>query len=263
MSQGKKRRLARIFQGDGKTVIVPMDHGVSVGPIKGIENMQQIVNTLVKGDVDAIVVHKGIAKHVDAGEAGIIVHLSAISNLTPSSGNKVQVCTVQEAVRLGADAVSVHINVGAEDEHKMLSVLGRVADECDAYGMPLLAMMYPRGPRIQNEHAVDVVAHAARLGAELGADIIKTNYTGDVESFRHVVESCPVPVVIAGGPKAKTAQEVLQTTYESIKAGSAGLSIGRNVFQHEKPAAMVKALSAIVHKGAAIEQAMKILGETG
>ena len=262
MEQGKKRRLARIFREDNRTVIVPMDHGVSVGPIKGIENMQEIVDKLLKGEVDAIVVHKGIAKHVNAGNAGLIVHLSAISNLTPNCGNKVQVCTVLEAVRLGADAVSVHVNVGAEDEHKMLKVLGKVADKCDAYGMPLLAMMYPRGPKISNEHAADVVAHAARLGAELGADIIKTNYTGDVETFKAVVESCPAPVIIAGGPKAKTAQEVLQTTFESVKAGSAGLSIGRNVFQHENPTLMVKALSAIVHKGASVEQALKILGES-
>jgi fructose-bisphosphate aldolase/2-amino-3,7-dideoxy-D-threo-hept-6-ulosonate synthase len=261
MNQGKKHRLTRIFEEDNRTVIVPMDHGVSVGPIKGIENMQEIVDKLLKGGADAVVVHKGIAKHIDAANAGLIIHLSAISNLTPNSGNKVQVCTVQEAVRLGADAVSVHVNVGAEEEHKMLKVLGKVADDCDIYGMPLLAMMYPRGPRIQNEHGAEVVAHAARLGAELGADIIKTNYTGDIESFKAVIESCPAPVIIAGGPKAKTAQEVLQTTHESLRSGSAGLSIGRNVFQHENPTLMVKALSAIVHKGASVEQATKILGE--
>jgi len=128
--------------------------------------------------------------------------------------------------------------------------------------MPLLAMMYPRGPKIQNEHAADAVAHAARLGAELGADIIKTNYTGDIETFKAVVEGCPVPVIIAGGPKCKTEHEILQVTSESIKAGSAGLSIGRNVFQHESPTLMVKALAAIVHKGASAEQALKILGES-
>jgi predicted phospho-2-dehydro-3-deoxyheptonate aldolase len=262
MDQGKKRRLKRIFREDDRTVMVPMDHGVSIGPIKGISNMQEIINQLLKGGVDAVVVHKGIAKRVDAGNAGLIVHLSAISNLSPNSGNKVQVCTVQEAIRIGADAVSVHINVGAQDEDKMLAKLGRVADECDVYGMPLLAMMYPRGPKIQNEHAADVVAHAARLGAELGADIIKTNYTGDVETFKAVVEGCPAPVIIAGGPKCKTAQEILQTACESIKAGSAGLSIGRNVFQHESPTLMVKALAAIVHNGASVEQALKILGES-
>jgi fructose-bisphosphate aldolase/2-amino-3,7-dideoxy-D-threo-hept-6-ulosonate synthase len=261
MDQGKKRRLKRILQKDNRTVIVPMDHGVSMGPIKGITNMQNIVDQLLKGGVDAIVLNKGIAKLVDLDSAGLIVHLSAISNLTPNANNKVQVCTVQEAIRIGADAVSVHINVGAQDEDKMLEKLGRVADECDVYGIPLLAMMYPRGPKIQSEHAADVVAHAARLGAELGADIIKTNYTGSIKTFKAVVESCPVPVIIAGGPKCKTEQEILQTAYESIKAGGAGLSIGRNVFQHENPTLIVKALSAIVHKGVSVEQALKILGE--
>ena len=260
MDQGKKRRLTRIFRSDNRTVIVPMDHGVTIGPCEGIENMQTIVNQLLKGNVDAVLVHKGIAKSIDAGNAGLVVMLSGASNLNPNQNNKVQVCTVQEAVRLGADAVSVHVNVGAQDEDKMLTTLGRVADECDVLGMPLLAMMYPRGPKITNEHAPEVVAHAARLGAELGADIIKTNYTGTIETFKAVVECCPVPVVIAGGPKAKTAKDTLEMTADAMKAGSAGLSIGRNVFQHENPTAMVKALSAIVHNGASVEAAQKILG---
>jgi len=261
MNQGKNRRLKRIMQEDNRTVIVPMDHGVTVGPIQGITNMQQIINQLLKGGVDAVLVHKGIAKHVDVDDAGLIVMLSGMSNLSPNVNGKVQVCSVQEAIRLGADAVSVHVNVGAQDEDKMLSNLGSVAEECEVYGMPLLAMMYPRGPKIQNEHAADVVAHAARIGAELGADIIKANFTGSVESFKTVVESCPVPVVIAGGPKCKTSEEVLQTTHDAISAGACGLSIGRNVFQHENPTLIVKALSAIVHKGASVEQALKILGE--
>ncbi len=261
MNQGKNRRLRRILQQDNRTVIVPMDHGVTVGPIQGLANMQQTINMLIKGGVDAILVHKGIAKHTDAGTAGLIVMLSGMSNLSPNVNGKVQVCSVQEAIRLGADAVSVHVNIGAQDEDKMLQNLGCVADECDIYGMPLLAMMYPRGPKIQNEHAADVVAHAARIGAELGADIIKANFTGNTETFRTVVESCPVPVVIAGGPKCKTSEEVLQTTFDAISAGAAGLSIGRNVFQHENPTLIVKALSAIVHGGVSVQDALKILGE--
>jgi len=261
MNQGKIRRLKRILREDNRTVMVPMDHGVTIGPIKGISNMQEIINQLLAGGVDAIVVHKGIAKRVNTGNTGLIVQLSAMSNLAPNFNNKVQVCTVAEAVRIGAEAVSVHVNVGAQDEDKMLTTLGKVADECDIYGMPLLAMMYPRGPKIPNEHAVDVVAHAARLGAELGADIIKTNYTGNIETFKTVVEGCPVPVVIAGGPKCKTTEEFLQTAYDSVKAGSAGFSIGRNVFQHGNPTLMVKALAAIVHDGATVEEALGILGE--
>ena len=262
MNTGKTRRLNRIFQADNRTIVVPMDHGVSIGPVKGIENMQDTITRLLKGGADAFVLHKGIAKCVNVEKAALIVHLSAISNLTPNSQCKIQVCTVQEAVRLGADAVSVHVNVGALDECIMLATLGKVADECDQYGMPLLAMMYPRGPKIPNEHDATAVAHAARIGAELGADIIKTNYTGEPETFKRVLEGCPAPVIIAGGPKVETTRETLQMVYDSMKAGAAGLSIGRNVFQHKNPTLIVKALVAIVHNGATVEQALKILGET-
>ncbi|UCH70883.1 MAG: class I fructose-bisphosphate aldolase family protein [Candidatus Bathyarchaeota archaeon] len=261
MDSGKKKRLKRIFQDDQRTVIVPMDHGVTLGPVRGLVNMQSIINQLLKGGADAIVVHRGVAKKVDTGRAGLIVHLSASTKLGPDPNYKIQVCSVDEAMRIGADAVSVHINVGAEQETRMLEKLGKVAGECDQYGMPLLAMMYPRGPAIQNPHAVDVVAHAARLGAELGADVVKTNYTGSIETFREVVRGCHVPVIIAGGPKVETTREVLQMVQDSIKAGGAGLSIGRNVFQHENPTLMIKALSAIVHNNASINEALQVLGE--
>jgi len=261
VNQGKTRRMKQIFQSDNRTIIVPMDHGVTIGPIQGITNMQQTINQLVKGGVDAVLIHKGIAKTVDTTGTGLIVMLSGMSNLSPNMNHKVQVCSVQEAIRLGADAVSVHVNIGAPEEDKMLSNLGKVAEECDQFGLPLLAMMYPRGPKITNEHALEAVAHAARIGAELGVDIIKTNYTGTIESFKQVTESCPVPVLIAGGPKCNVAEEILQTTSDALKAGAAGLSIGRNIFQCDNQALIVKALSAIVHKNASIEQAQKILGE--
>jgi fructose-bisphosphate aldolase/2-amino-3,7-dideoxy-D-threo-hept-6-ulosonate synthase len=258
---GKKRRLKRIFRDDGRTVVVPMDHGVTWGPIFGLVKMQEIVNRLIAGEADALVVHRGIAKQVDVGKVGLIVQLSGITKLGPDPNNKVQVCSVEEAIRIGADAVSVHVNVGAQEENKMLENLGAVADDCDKYGIPLLAMMYPRGPNIKDEHEAEVVAHAARLGAELGADIVKTNYTGDIETFKKVVDACHIPVIIAGGPKVETTQEVLQMVYDAMKAGGSGLSFGRNVFEHKNPTLMVKALSAIVHHDASVEKASRILGE--
>jgi fructose-bisphosphate aldolase/2-amino-3,7-dideoxy-D-threo-hept-6-ulosonate synthase len=182
MNNGKTRRLRKIMQQDNRTVIVPMDHGVTVGPIKGLTNMQEITTKLVKGNADAILVHKGIAKRIDSANAGLIVMLSGMSNLSPNLNAKVQVCSVQEAIRIGADAVSVHINVGAQDEDKMLQNLGKISEECDLFGIPLLAMMYPRGPKIQNERT-ELVAHAARIGAELGADIIKQT-TGQYRQFK-------------------------------------------------------------------------------
>jgi fructose-bisphosphate aldolase/2-amino-3,7-dideoxy-D-threo-hept-6-ulosonate synthase len=261
VDSGKKKRLKRIFRNDGKTVIIPMDHGVTIGPISGLARMQDTINQLLKGEVDAFVLHRGIARNVDTGAAGLIVHLSASTSLCSNPDNKVQVCSVEEALRIGADAVSVHINVGAEREEEMLGALGRTADDCDSLGLPLIAMMYPRGPKIQSEHAPDVIAHVARLGAELGADVVKTNYTGSVETFRQVVRGCDIPVIIAGGPKTETIQGILQMASDSIEAGASGLSIGRNVFQHQNPALIAEALTAIVHSQASIEEALRILGE--
>jgi fructose-bisphosphate aldolase/2-amino-3,7-dideoxy-D-threo-hept-6-ulosonate synthase len=237
-----------------------MDHGVTLGPVIGLVSIQEIINKLSKAGVEAFVLHRGVAKHVDTGKAGLIVHLSGITRLGSDPSNKVQVCSVEAAFRIGADAVSVHVNIGAEKEHEMLTKLGRVADDCDRYGVPLLAMMYPRGQKIRNEHALEHVAHAARLGAELGADVIKTNYTGNIETFSKVVRGCPVPVVIAGGPKVETVQDVLHMVHDSTKAGGAGISIGRNVFQHENPTNMIKALSAIVHDAASVKESLEILG---
>ena len=235
-----------------------MDHGVTVGPIQGLADMKTTIQRISKGGADAILVHKGIAKNVDPGRVGLIVHLSGSTSLGPDPLWKRQVCSVIEALRLGAEAVSVHINVGAPKEPKMLAKLGSVADRCDELGVPLLAMMYPRGPKIKSEHDPEVVKHAARLGAELGADIVKTNYTGDVKTFREVVAGCPVPVVIAGGPKTEGVEAFLTMVYDAMKAGAAGVSIGRNVFQHEKPELMTKSLTAIVHENADVQKALRV-----
>ncbi len=244
---------------DSKSFIIAMDHGVTLGPVRGLENMQETVKRVVSGGADAVLVHKGIAKHVDTQGSGLIVHVSASTKLGGKPNLKVGVCTLEEAVRLGADAVSVHINIGSEDEDKMLEYLGSLSEQCDSYGIPLLAMMYPRGPNVKNENEYEVVSHAARIGAELGADVVKTVYTGDTNSFRRVVQSCPVPVVVAGGPRMKTDMDVLELGESSMKAGAAGLSFGRNVFQHDNPEAMSRALAAIVHEHANAKDASRLL----
>jgi predicted phospho-2-dehydro-3-deoxyheptonate aldolase len=259
MESGKTRRLRRIFRGDSRTLIIAMDHGVTLGPVQGLEDMQKTIKQVITGGADAVLVHKGIAKHVDTCNGGLIIHVSASTKLGSKPDLKVGVCRVEEAVRLGADAVSAHINIGSEEEDKMLESLGVLADQCDSYGMPLLAMMYPRGPSIRYPNEFSVVSHAARIGAELGADIVKTVYTGDQESFRKVVRSCPVPIVVAGGARMNSDLEVLQLAENSIKADAAGLSFGRNVFQHTDPVAISKALASIVHEGATPQSALELL----
>ncbi len=260
---GKRVRMERIINRETKrTIIVPMDHGVSSGPIAGLTDMPKAVNSVAEGGANAVLLHKGIIKHGHRGygrDIGLIMHLSGSTSLSPDPNHKVLVASVEEAIKLGADAVSIHVNVGADDEAEMLSQLGAVSESCMEWGMPLLAMMYPRGRKIESEHHVEVVKHAARVGAELGADIVKTNYTGDVDSFKEVVKGCPVPVVIAGGPKMGSDREVLEMVAGAIEAGAAGTSIGRNIFQHKNPTKMVRAIAAIVHEGKSAEEAMREL----
>jgi len=263
MSIGKRIRMERIIDRKSKrSVIVPMDHGVTLGPVRGLEDMRKAVNAVAEGGANAVLLHKGIvfAGHRGYGkDIGLILHISASTNLGPDPLNKVLVASVEEGIKLGADAISIHVNVGAENEPEMLQALGAVAMECEEWGMPLLAMMYPRGPKVKSEHDAEMVRHAARVGAELGADVIKTNYTGDPDSFKEVIRSCPVPVIIAGGPKANTDEEVLQMVEGAIEAGASGVSIGRNIFQHDDPTKMTQAISKIVHEGFSAKEALEIL----
>ena len=260
---GKKIRLERIIdRNSGKTVIVPMDHGVTVGPIEGLADMRATISKIVAGGANAILMHKGIvqAGHRGTGkDVGLIIHLSASTSMSPDPLAKELVCTVEEAIRLGADAVSIHINLGAETDREMLHQFGLVSRHCMDWQIPLVAMMYTRGSKIKNEYDAENIKHAARVGAELGADIVKVVYTGSPESFAEVVKGCPVPVVIAGGPKMDSDEDIFTMAEGALKAGAAGLSIGRNAFQHKDPVKMVKALCKMVHKGASVEEAMQIL----
>lgn len=260
---GKEIRLERILnRNTRKTVIIPMDHGVSSGPIKGLLNMRASIGEVVKGGANAIVMHKGLVGSGHRGkgkDVGLIIHLSASTGLSPDPNAKMLVCSVEEAIRLGADAVSIHVNIGADEEKTMLKDFGAVSRACSYWGMPLLAMVYPRGRSIKNEYDLPVVKHAARLGAELGADIVKVSYTGSAETFREVVEGCFVPVVIAGGPRMETDRDVLEMVSGSIRAGGAGVSIGRNAFQHRDPARIVKAMTSIVHRGVTVDEALQIV----
>jgi class I fructose-bisphosphate aldolase len=260
---GKRIRMERIIdRNTRRSVIVPMDHGISMGPINGLRNMKDAIQRVAEGGANAIVEHKGLVGEGHRGEGkdiGLIVHLSASTSLSPYPNVKTLVCTVEEALKLGADAVSIHVNLGDDQERKMLKDFGRVSNEARTWGLPLLAMVYPRGEKIKDEYDVNAVKHAARVGNEMGADIVKVSYTGSVETFSEVVSGCAVPVVIAGGPKMDSDADILEMVKGSIMAGGSGVSIGRNVFQHRDPTRMVKAISSIVHDDSSVQQALELL----
>ena len=265
MQIGKSIRNERIFNRDtGRTIIVPLDHGVSVGPIKGLQNMRDTVTGIVEGGANAVLMHKGVVPcgHRAKGrDIGLIVHLSASTSLSPYPNAKTLVCTVEEAIRLGADAVSTHVNLGDETESRMLEDLGRITHSAASWGMPMLAMIYARGPKIKNEFDPEVVAHCARVGMELGADVVKVPYTGDKDSFAAVCEGCAAPVVIAGGPKTKTTREFLTMIRNSLDAGGKGLSVGRNIFQDRDPRRLLQAVNHLVHVDGSVDEAMALLGD--
>lgn len=251
---GKQLRLSRLFR-SGKSLILPLDHGITIGPVAGLENISDLVKSL-NGSIDAVVVHKGIAAQAAEGigtdGCQLIVHLSASTILSPDPTQKELVTSVEHAVRIGASAISVHVNLGGVTESKMLRDLGDTAEQCEKCGLPLMAMMYVRDNSRFNEYDPEKIAHAARVAEELGADIVKVNYTGSIETFAMVVDSVKIPIVIAGGPKMSSDAELLAMVGDAIKAGAAGAAIGRNLFQHAQPKVLAAALRKVLD-GAALE----------
>ena len=246
----------------GNAVIVPMDHGISVGPLEGLIDMQKAVDDVSIGGATAVLMHKGLIRysHRMAGEdVGLILHLSASTDLGPTTNSKVLVATIDEAIKCGADAVSIHINFGSEDEPYMLESAGEISRQCSEWGMPLLVMAYPRGPQIKNQFDPDAIAHCARAAAELGADLVKVSYTGDIDTFKEVCRGALAPVVIAGGPKMDSDMDILHMVHDSMVAGGRGVSIGRNVFQNKNVPGITKAISSIVLEGYSVEEAAKFL----
>ena len=245
---------------DGKMLCIPMDHGISNGPITGIEDPHAVISSCDRVGLTSIIINKGIIRTLKTPpHVGVLVHFSASTSISVYPNRKMITGTVQEAMRLGADGVSLHINVGGKEEPEMLEQLGAVATQCHRWGMPLLAMMYPRGENISDPHDADTVAHVARIGAECGADIVKTLYTGDPDSFKRVINGTPVPVVIAGGPKAKTDMDILQMTHDAMSVGAVGVTYGRNIFGHSEPPKMVQALADIIFDAVSVTEAAKRL----
>ena len=259
---GKGIRMERIMdRKTGRAVIIPMDHGISNGPMAGLYDMRETVDNVTNGGATAVIMHKGLIRYSYRGsgkDVGLIMHLSASTDVGTNANHKVDITTVEEAIKYGADAVSIHINFGDEYEPEMLRSAGEVSRICNEWGMPLIVMAYPRGHDI-NSYDPQKVAHCARAAAELGADIVKVSYTGDIDSFRDVVRGALAPVVIAGGPKMNTDMDVLNMVHDFIEAGGRGVSIGRNVFQNKNVEGITRAISKIVLEDYSVEEAAKFL----
>ncbi|UUU34737.1 class I fructose-bisphosphate aldolase family protein [Streptomyces sp. CA-210063] len=251
LKSGKPLRLRRLsLAGDDRHLLIPLDHSVSDGPVAPPGQWEELLKALVAGGADGIIVHKGRARTLAPDvlrSCALVVHLSASTACSPDVDAKVLVGDVEEAVTLGADAVSVHVNIGSDTEGRQLADLGAVARSCDTWGMPLIAMVYPRGPRIENPHDPVLLSHIVNVAADLGADLVKTSVALPLDRMAEVVAHSPIPVLAAGGPP--DGSDLIEYGTAVMAAGCRGLAVGRRIFSAPSPAALVSRLAAVVHGG--------------
>ncbi|PNE37765.1 MULTISPECIES: 2-amino-3,7-dideoxy-D-threo-hept-6-ulosonate synthase [Streptomyces] len=248
---GKHRRLQRLrHPGSGAIFLVPLDHSLADGPVADTENFASLVEAMANNGVDGLVVHKGRVRFLPPEllrDLSLIVHLNGSTRYAPDANAKILVGSVEEAVALGADAVSVHINIGSNNEAAQLIDLGKVSDQAARWGVPLLAMVYPRGPHLTNPADPALLAHAANIAADLGADIVKLPYTGSVSTMVDVVHASPIPIVTAGGGVVAETEKLLDGITDAMASGVAGVAVGRNVFGAADPGHTARLIAQRVH----------------
>ena len=261
-AMNKSERLERLLP-KGRGVWIPIDHGMSDYPNQGLEDTENLIRQLVAAGVNAIVAHKGVVSHYhhlcQDSNTNMVIHFSASTRHGgDDSSRKVSVGQASEIDSRGGLAASAQVNIGSEGEAAMLEAMGELTTQCHHLGLPVLGMIYARGPNL-NVVEGDVtkgVAHAARVAFEIGCDVGKTTWTGDDSSFSQVTSAVPIPLLVAGGAKTNT-REMLTMVERAMKNGASGVCMGRQVFAHQSPESVARALMMIVHEGASAEDAMK------
>jgi putative autoinducer-2 (AI-2) aldolase len=256
MEWGMKNRLSQLIQKDGKALFLPIDHGYFQGPTHMLEKPGETIKPLIQY-ADAVMLTRGVLRNcVDpAIPKPIILRVSGGTSVVGEDlANEGLITSVREIIRLNASAVSMSVFVGSKYEHQSLTNLAQLVDECEDYGVPVMAVTAV-GKELEKREA-RYLALCCRIAAELGARVVKTYYCP--EKFEKVVEGCPVPVVIAGGPKVDTQREVFDFVYDGMQKGAIGVNLGRNIWQTEHPVAAIRALRAIIHENCTPQEAQDL-----
>ncbi|MEW5818287.1 MAG: 2-amino-3,7-dideoxy-D-threo-hept-6-ulosonate synthase [Spirochaetota bacterium] len=263
MTIGKQIRMNSIFRkGTGKSVIVAVDHGGIAGPIQGIEKPSTIIKACVDGKADAVLTTRGIIKAaLDEWDRNLAIILRLTGGFTVLGGKFEEelISSPEAALFFGSAGVAVTIKFGHEREGEFTKQASLTCDACERWGLPVMIEAMAKAKDMKSADAKGIKL-AARAAQEIGADIVKTYYTGDPDSFHEVVEGCPAPIVILGGEKSDTLERVLSDVYYSLQAGGKGIAIGRNVWQQGNIKAMVEAMTGLVHENWSVKQAMKHIG---
>ncbi|MBI5399885.1 3-hydroxy-5-phosphonooxypentane-2,4-dione thiolase [Candidatus Saganbacteria bacterium] len=259
MMWGMKNRLGKLFKKDGHCFFLPIDHGYFQGPTQCLEKPGETIKPLLPY-CDALFVTRGVLRAcIDpTNTLPIILRVSGGTSMVGKDlANESLTTSIQEILRLNAAAVGLSIFVGSDYERETLLNLAKLVDECESYGIPVMAVTAV-GKEMEKREA-RYLSLCCRIAAELGARVVKTYWCE--KDFDKVVNGCPVPVVIAGGPKCETEQEVFKFVYDGMKKGAVGINLGRNVWQSPHPVAMARALQAIIHESANLPQAVEIFNE--
>ncbi|WP_209477237.1 class I fructose-bisphosphate aldolase [Thermococcus stetteri] len=274
-SVGIRRRLKRFFRRDGRALIFAMDHGFEHGPtdfepVWEHVNPRVIIRKVVRAGVDGVMMLPGIVRMAGdevKPDRGLMIKLTSKTNLRPKDEQLLQsqLGYVEDAIKLGADAIAATVYWGSPQEDVMMRQFAEIASYAHDLGFPVVQFAYPRGPYINEKYGKKedyrVVMYGARAAAETGADMIKTYWTGSRETFAKVVDAAAgVPVLLSGGAKTENPVDFLKVVWEVIEAGGSGAVVGRNIFQRENPEPMIKALIRVIHRNEDPEEAAKAEG---
>lgn len=261
---GKAVRLERLRNAaSGHILTVALDHAPSYGLLKGLEDIGEVLKRAASAGPDAVMLMKGTAERCFPPYAGRIALILKCSTLSPYHPDQdVWVSSLEDAVRLGADAIAMAVTIGSTQQTQPLANLAALVREAERAGMPVIAHAYPNGALVPpaERYSLERVGYAARLVMELGVDIVKTFYTGASETFAEVVDrAAPALVVAAGGPRLETEAEALRMAHDVMQARAAGITFGRNIWQSDNIGRMVRALKLVVHSNRSVEEAVSSL----
>jgi fructose-bisphosphate aldolase/2-amino-3,7-dideoxy-D-threo-hept-6-ulosonate synthase len=274
MNIGKEIRMSKLFHRDSRRmVLITIDHGICIDPMKEINDPAAIIPQVAAGGADAVLLTPGIARlayreFVNTDTSLMLRIDGTATSIGPDLTNDDLISSIQSALRIGADAVATFGVIGVPREAQLSHKIGMVSDECDRWGMPQLTEVIPNEilthqfqDRADRKWPSDpeIIKYSARVAVELGADIVKGYYTGDPNTFREVIEYCPVPYVVLSGPAGGDPEVFLKFVQEAIQCGASGVSVGRNVWTYPDPTAITRAICRIVHEEASVEQALKEL----
>lgn len=274
-NSGKLIRLGRILNPHNqRAAVVAFDHGVHIGRIPGNDQPGDVLDMLTEAGADAFLVGPGVARSYASifagrGAPGLILRLDWTDRwrepgmLGYEEGRGRLIASVEDALRLGADAVLVYMFIGYKDpdaEAQQVESVARVAQDCEKLGMGCIIEPMPRGLLVGDDpYQAQYIALGARMACEIGADILKTDYSGSAESFAEVTRASFRPILIAGGAKTHTQREALEMVAGALDAGACGMFIGRNVFQSDDPARMMRVMRAMIHEGVNVDAALDML----